>query len=717
MLTALLMLTALTAQAAEYGITINGQAVTDANKGDLVTAMPGAFTGGEAMYDSDAKTLVLTGATLSDGGNIPVIDVTQDELTIEVNGYCTIMASNGYGLQISGDAHVTLTGRGTLRVEGTTAVFLGNDSQTGYHTPKLTINGPMLDANGSSGRGICGHWQGGTTHGELELIYGTIQACGLEGSIIELGKITTGSNAYIVQPSNGMITDTDVRYEPYDGWVLSEVLVIEAPRPDNETPLTIEAMEAATVTITNPLTLTIGYSINRGPVTWTEEAEISVNLLKGGKMEMFGNNKTYAWDYSDDVHHTNVNFSGNCYVFGNIMSLIQADGFETLTKFDSNTNFKNFFKDNTHLFSHPIRRLVLPAMEVKYKSYKSMFEGCTSLTRAPALPAMKLDYACYMQMFSNCSSLTSAPALPATTLASACYEMMFVNCKLLTVAPELLAETLTNSCYYRMFWGCSQLENVTCLALDISATDCTFQWLQGVSSEGTFTKASDEVAWTTGISGIPTGWHAVVDNTKQPCGLSFTADHVDITFNGTYEMPVLVNPHELLVTYSSSDPTVATVDGVGNVNILKAGTATITATFSGSSDYYSGHASYTLTATSAGVAPEFAFAREAVLITYGESLPDIGLTMSDGLTATYSSDNPSVATVSATTGKVTVRGKGVTTITAKTDGSLQYRGATAKYYVIVLANGERVRNDSNNDGKVTITDAVSTVDYILSGKE
>jgi len=712
MFTALMMLTALTVQAAEYGIKINGQAVTDANKTDLV-ANTSAFTGGKALYDSDTKTLILTGAMLTDGGNIPVIEVTQDELTIEVNGYCEIMASDGYGLQISRDAHVTLTGRGTLRIDAqsATAVFLGDELTGGYQSPKLTINGPTLDASGYE-YGIRG-FQYGTYQGELELIYGTIKAIGsIYGSIVELGQITVGTNAYLKQPESAIITDHDVRYE-FEAYKLTELVVIEAPKPDNETPLTIEAKEAATVSFKNPNGYTFGYSVNNGPIEWT--SNVSVKLLAGGKMELYGNIKAYG--KSSESMCTKISFDGDCYVYGNVMSLIKAEGFETLTKLESAHTFANLFRGNTHLLSHPLKSLVLPAMELPIYCYYSMFRGCSSMTRPPKLPAIKLDTWCYAYMFFGCSSLTDAPELPATTLANNCYAGMFSGCETIVAAPLLLAEKLEEGSYKYMFSGCTNLESVTCLAVDISATECTLNWLENVKSRGTFTQAKGTLWELYDPSGIPMGWSHVVDDTKKKCGLSFTADHVEITYNGIYEMPELVNPNNLPVTYSSSDPTVATVDGSGEVSVWKAGTTIITATFYGSDEFYSGFASYTLTVTSAGLTPDLAFEREAVVLAPGESAPAVVLNMTDGLIPTYTSDNESVAKVNSTTGVVSICGKGIATITATTDADLLYKGATAKYYVIVLANGERVRNDSNNDGKVTITDAVSTVDFILSGKE
>ena len=89
--------------------------------------------------------------------------------------------------------------------------------------------------------------------------------------------------------------------------------------------------------------------------------------------------------------------------------------------------------------------------------YRYMFDGCTSLTTAPALPATTLAGYCYNSMFYNCTSLTTAPALPATTLASSCYDSMFYGCTALTKAPELPATTLAYYCYASMFDGCTSL--------------------------------------------------------------------------------------------------------------------------------------------------------------------------------------------------------------------------------------------------------------------
>jgi hypothetical protein len=151
----------------------------------------------------------------------------------------------------------------------------------------------------------------------------------------------------------------------------------------------------------------------------------------------------------------------------------------------------------------------LSAATLAKSCYQGMFNGCTSLTVAPELPATTLASSCYSHMFNGCTSLTAAPKLPATTLANRCYIGMFNGCTSLTAAPELPATTLANNCYNSMFFNCTKLNYIKCLATNISATDCTYYWVVRVSSTGTFVKHPDMNDWTTGNSGIPSGWTVV----------------------------------------------------------------------------------------------------------------------------------------------------------------------------------------------------------------
>ena len=174
--------------------------------------------------------------------------------------------------------------------------------------------------------------------------------------------------------------------------------------------------------------------------------------------------------------------------------------------------YQSMFYDCTNLTTAP----ELPATTLASYCYDGMFQGCTGLTTAPELPATTLVDYCYDSMFFQCTSLTTAPELPATTLTEGCYEYMFRDCTGLTTVPSLPATILADYCYQSMFQDCTSLNYIKCLATDISANSCTYGWVSGVASSGTFVKNPSMASWTTGTSGIPTGWTTLLDDNNTP---------------------------------------------------------------------------------------------------------------------------------------------------------------------------------------------------------
>ena len=326
---------------------------------------------------------------------------------------------------------------------------------------------------------------------------------------------------------------------------------------------------------------TISYSKDNG-VTWTNITSSTggtkIFVSNGDKIKFKGDNESYNGNWLREDYY--LPFT----VEGNIMSLIDSEGFATAKTLTSANAFSSFFSSSdctsaenlvlpaTTLTDNCYQNMfrsctllttppsVLPATTLATNCYDSMFYGCESLTTAPELPATTLADSCYVNMFRNCTKLTTPPSvLPATTLATNCYEFMFDNCTSLTIAPELSATTLANncchymfrgctslttapsvlpattlvnSCYLQMFYGCTSLTTapelpattlaercyngmfdgctslnyIKCLATDISATYCTSYWVEDVASTGTFVKAASMTSWTTGYSGIPSGW-------------------------------------------------------------------------------------------------------------------------------------------------------------------------------------------------------------------
>lgn len=285
--------------------------------------------------------------------------------------------------------------------------------------------------------------------------------------------------------------------------------------------LTIEALENGRIRTEGDAANSTYYSINGGE--W-HKSTISLNIWvsAGDEVRFKG------------TAGGNSLFSGNTLafdVYGNVESLEYGDNFVGQTS--NNVAFTGLFSSCTGLVD--ASNLVLPATTLVRNCYGSMFQGCTSLTTAPAIPATTLAIECYAGMFSNCTSLTTAPDLPATTLATRCYYQMFYNCSSLTAAPvlpattlvwysyqsmfqgctsltsapELPATTLKNGCYNQMFQSCTNLNYIKCLATDISASNCTLYWVSGVASTGTFYKNPAMSSWTTGTDGIPSGWTVI----------------------------------------------------------------------------------------------------------------------------------------------------------------------------------------------------------------
>jgi len=154
--------------------------------------------------------------------------------------------------------------------------------------------------------------------------------------------------------------------------------------------------------------------------------------------------------------------------------------------------------------------LVLPRMHLSISCYAYMFAGCTYLTTPPDLPATGMNDYSYYAMFSGCTNLAEAPALPATTVYEGTYAYMFAGTAI-TTAPDLPATMFRDSyCYQGMFQNCYRLNYVKCLAKQILsfAGNCTQNWLSNVSSSGTFVKNPEAPSnfWSSGASGIPSGW-------------------------------------------------------------------------------------------------------------------------------------------------------------------------------------------------------------------
>jgi uncharacterized protein YjdB len=209
-------------------------------------------------------------------------------------------------------------------------------------------------------------------------------------------------------------------------------------------------------------------------------------------------------------------------------------------------------------------------------------------------------------------------------------------------------------------------------------------------------------------------------------GVSFDDDEVDVKLTSDYTGQALTNPNSVSVTYSSSDETVATVNSsTGAIELLKAGTTTITATFSGNATYKPAEVSYTLNVTEK-TPHGLAFATAEVgKLTTDEAFTNL-LTNNNSLTVSYSSSATSVATVNSSTGEVTIKGAGSTIITATFAGDEDYEAGNASYTLTVSKATPTLSFVSDNvigrEGKAFAGNALTnpanlTISYSSSDEE
>ena len=238
----------------------------------------------------------------------------------------------------------------------------------------------------------------------------------------------------------------------------------------------------------------IYYSTDR--LTWT--AFGSVTIPANSKIYIAGN-VTY-WNSTPFV----MSGDGKIRVWGTPYSIFGFDNAHTSVVTD-NQILASLFENCTNLVD--ASSLWLGATELALNAYYRMFKGCVNLKKAPTLPATTFNgEAVYFEMFSGCTSLTNAPVLPALTLTDRCYTRMFQNTGITsaTISALNLPTDEYASPMGGMFDGCSALNEIRVCATEYR--EIVFKnWVSGVASTGIFYNVG-KAAFTTGVSGIPTGW-------------------------------------------------------------------------------------------------------------------------------------------------------------------------------------------------------------------
>lgn len=326
--------------------------------------------------------------------------------------------------------------------------------------------------------------------------------------------------------------------------------------------------DSSTLTLTSTLSGVVGPSeysqtvqyskdkTNWTTITFDTQTPYTIRMDPGEKVYFRNDNGKFNYTDANNGYHTTFTCSRANSVGGDIKTLLDYTDLNNVSL--SGGCFSSLLEGNTGLID--ASDLELPS-QTSYRCYYRLFYGCVSLTTAPSLPATTLSNECYRLMFSGCTSLTVAPSLPATTLAEGCYYSMFEgsiiasapnlpattlytncyrsmfykchslgfasqlpatvlanecyrnmyrDCTSLTTAPVLLPTVLVERCYSDMFSGCLLLNSVTTYANDNSATNCTKNWLSGVSATGTLYN-NGTASWPSGVNGKPLNWTLSTD--------------------------------------------------------------------------------------------------------------------------------------------------------------------------------------------------------------
>lgn len=273
-------------------------------------------------------------------------------------------------------------------------------------------------------------------------------------------------------------------------------------------------------------------------IKWVKSTkDLTVQLERGEKVRLrciFNGNTEEA--NIGKPYLTFSSNSSNLNVSGDIQSLSAGDDFK---------NQNNLATFAVRLFSEKswtFNGIVLSSKNLSENCYQRMFENCKNLVECPELPAQTLKDYCYSNMFSGCAKITKTGQTLWTNTANRSCEYMFMDCTGLTDISDTIFSNnvnLTTECYYGMFENCTNITSVRilkkvlpdsadscfarlfagCLALSEIIYYCdklgedtntginhTYQWVQNVSSTGTWYNANQQTFANMSDSEIPNGW-------------------------------------------------------------------------------------------------------------------------------------------------------------------------------------------------------------------
>ena len=199
---------------------------------------------------------------------------------------------------------------------------------------------------------------------------------------------------------------------------------------------------------------------------------------------------------------------------------------------------------------------------------------------------------------------------------------------------------------------------------------------------------------------------------KIDTSIEFNMDPLSLKVYGESIVTATLNPAEAgNVTYTSTNPSVVTVDSEGNVKAVGAGNATIIASFAGNNKYNEAE-NKTVPVTVSKIDTKITVDTESLDLKVDNKTAVKGtLTPAEAGNVSYMSNNNSVVTVDENTGEITAVGEGTATIIVFYDGDDVYNMAddvtidvkVSKIDTNITVDEESLNLKVGDDSSVTAT--------------
>ena len=323
----------------------------------------------------------------------------------------------------------------------------------------------------------------------------------------------------------------------------------------------------------------------------SETAEISLN--KDQNVRFLGDNASYGAAAKDQSSY--FHFTKDCYVYGNVMSLVDSRNYATATTLTEDYAFAHLFDDcNGYIFNYAYDSIYLPATTLTKGCYQSMFQWCYSLTEVTILaPDISTATDCvkdwltgvqgWVQDFQLVTPIPFAwkigETLPEGSTVYTPVDDPEGGRTQIYKAPKCKSGLIYNTSAQELL--VAGIPYVDGVSFEYSSDGTT--WSSTVPSA---TNAGNYNVYCRVKDGGVTSKALAASIAKAAGSISYSTTTVDKTYGASAFTNTLTKTGDGTVTYSSNKATVASVNSTsGQVSVGNPGSATITATVTDGTNY------------------------------------------------------------------------------------------------------------------------------------